>query len=413
MNAFKTFRSLPPENLKNLLTLFITGFFFWASITTLLPTLPTYIDDLGGTKRDVGLIMGSFAIGLICSRTWLGNWADRRSRKLVILIGTVVAASAPLGYLLVPHLNLLPLVRAYHGIAIAAFTTGYSTLVVDISPREQRGEIIGYMSLIAPIGMGIGPALGSFIQESSGYEVLFITSTIFGIVSFFLANLVREATVQERQQQQEDYKSLPQRSFWALFINPAFLYPTLIFLLIGLLFGALITFLPLFTRENGLNFSPGFFYSYAALSSFLGRVLAGGASDKYGRGIFITGSICFYGLSMMLLSHATSSAELIIAAIFEGTGGGILFPMLIALISDRSYPNERGRVYAICIGGFDLGGAIAGPILGIIDISYKQMFLVSGYLAIVSLVLFFTLSNKSPLRSLRFAFGLEKDHYAL
>jgi MFS family permease len=43
--------------------------------------------------------MGSFAIGLILSRSWLGNLVDRRSRKLVVLFGTIVAATAPLGYL--------------------------------------------------------------------------------------------------------------------------------------------------------------------------------------------------------------------------------------------------------------------------------------------------------------------------
>ncbi len=31
-------------------------------------------------------------------------------------------------------------VRAYHGLSIAAFTTGYSTLVVDFSPVRQRGD---------------------------------------------------------------------------------------------------------------------------------------------------------------------------------------------------------------------------------------------------------------------------------
>jgi MFS family permease len=329
------------------------------------------------------------------------------------LIGTFVAASAPLGYLFITSIGFLPIVRAYHGIAVAAFTTGYSTLVVDISPPKQRGEIIGYMSLVAPIGMGIGPALGSFIEDSAGYQALFIASALSGAIACFFGTLVKEATPGERKQQQEDYQALPQRGFWQLFFHPAFLYPTLVFLLIGLLFGVLIAFLPLFIQENNLKFSPGLFYSYAAVSSFLGRVLAGSASDKYGRGIFITGSICFYGLSMMMLSQAASNFELITAAIFEGTGGGILFPMLIALISDRSYSNERGRVYAICIGGFDVGGALAGPILGIFDISFKTMFLVSGYLAIVSLVLFVTFSNKSPLRSLRFAIGLEKDHYAL
>lgn len=54
--------------------------------------------------------------------------------------------------------------RAFHGVSIAAFTTGYSALVVDLSPPKQKGELIGYMSLAVPIGMAIGPAMGGIFR---------------------------------------------------------------------------------------------------------------------------------------------------------------------------------------------------------------------------------------------------------
>ena len=95
---------------KNLIFLFVAGLFFWISITLLLPTLPTYIQDVGGTTQQVGLVMGCFAIGLLVSRTWLGKIADQRGRKLVVLIGAFVAGTAPLGYIFIPvsytHLTL-------------------------------------------------------------------------------------------------------------------------------------------------------------------------------------------------------------------------------------------------------------------------------------------------------------------
>ncbi|NJQ96982.1 MAG: MFS transporter, partial [Hydrococcus sp. CSU_1_8] len=75
-------------------------------------------------------------------------------------------------------------IRAFHGISIAAFTTGYSALVVDISPLKQRGELIGYMSLAVPIGMAIGPALGGYLQDSIGYTPLFLVSAGLGLLGF-------------------------------------------------------------------------------------------------------------------------------------------------------------------------------------------------------------------------------------
>ncbi|MEL7418783.1 MAG: MFS transporter, partial [Cyanobacteria bacterium J06555_3] len=129
------------------------------SITLLLPTLPTYIQFVGGTTRQVGIVMGCFAIGLLASRSWLGKVADRRSRKIVILIGALVAALAPVLYVSADSIYSLAGIRAFHGISIAAFTIGYSALVVDLAPLKYRGTLIGQMNLAVPIGMSIGPAL--------------------------------------------------------------------------------------------------------------------------------------------------------------------------------------------------------------------------------------------------------------
>jgi MFS family permease len=413
VNVFHTLRSLDSPTRYQLLILFITALFFWTSLTVLIPVLPTYIQDLGGTKQQVGIVMGCFAIGLIFSRGWLGYLIDYRSRKLVVTIGAIVAATAPIGYLLAPDIPLLMVMRAYHGICVAAFATGYSTLVVDLSPVKQRGEIIGYMSLTAPIGMGLGPALGSSLQESIGYRGLFLLAAGLGAIALVLNSWIQEPSRKERLARQQAEGEVIERNFWALFWHPAFLSPTLIFALVGTIFGGIVAFLPLFIREDSLPISAGAFYSYAAISSVLGRFVVGGASDRYGRGLFITVSLFCYGLSMLLLIYARSTPELIFAAICEGAGGGIIFPMLLALISDRSYSNERGRVYAICIGGFDVGTALAGPLLGILDIGYRDMFAFSLGLAVLALLILFTLSNRSPLYSFRFAWGLERDRFAV
>ncbi len=57
----------------------------------MIATLPLYIKDIGGTPQQVGFVMGAFALGVILTRPWLGKLADRRSRKLVVLIGLAIA----------------------------------------------------------------------------------------------------------------------------------------------------------------------------------------------------------------------------------------------------------------------------------------------------------------------------------
>ena len=174
----KVLFSLDSNLRRNLLVLFAAGLLFWASLASLLPTLPLYIEDIGATKQQIGSIMGSFAIGLLLFRPLLGQLADKRGRKIVLIIGLLSAAIAPIGYNFVQSIPLLLMIRAFHGISIAAFSTGFLALVADIAPVENRGELIGYMSLTNPIGMAIGPALGGYLMEGYGYTALFILSSL-------------------------------------------------------------------------------------------------------------------------------------------------------------------------------------------------------------------------------------------
>ena len=80
----------------------------------------------------------------------------------------------------------------FHGISIAAFTTGFSALVADLSPPKQRGELIGYMGLVNPVGLGIGPAIGGFVQAEYGYPPLFIMSFALGMMGLFCAYQLTE-----------------------------------------------------------------------------------------------------------------------------------------------------------------------------------------------------------------------------
>lgn len=61
---------------------------------------------------------------------------DEQGRKRVILIGAVVVAIAPWGYIFLNSIPQMMVWRAFHGISIAAFTTGYSALVVDLAQNE-------------------------------------------------------------------------------------------------------------------------------------------------------------------------------------------------------------------------------------------------------------------------------------
>ncbi len=407
MNAFYTFDS---QLRRNLLFLFAAGLLFWSSMASLLPTLPLYVEDIGASKQQIGIVMGSFAIGLLVCRPYLGRMADERGRKIVLIIGVLAAALAPLGYAVVKSIPLLMALRAFHGISIAAFTTAYSALVTDIAPPDKRGEIIGNMSLVNPVGMAIGPALGGYLQASVGYIPLFLLSTGLAVSSLLCTLQIISPTLDTHPRGENNGSN-----FWQILLSPRVRIITIVMLLVGLAFGTLSTYVPLFIKSIKIDFNAGLFYSAAAITSFSIRLLIGKLSDRIGRGLFITIGIACYSISMFLLWQANSPLSFIIAALVEGIGGGTMIPMVVATVADRSQPHERGKIFAICVGGFDVGIAVAGPVLGSVSeqVGYRNMFAFAGVLTFLAIIIFLTQSSKDVRSSLRFALGRGKDAYAL
>lgn len=398
--------------------LFITGLLFWMSIGVLLPTLPAYLDSIGINQQQLGFIIGAFAIGLIATRPLLGKLADTRGRKLVLLIGTAVATIAPLGYLTVTSIPLLMIIRVFHGTCIAAFTTAYSALVVDIAPSKQRGEIIGLMSLTNPLGIALGPAIGGYLQVAEMYGTIFWVTIIGSSIAWIAASRLQEQSKESEPELLGDFdprqiERVPDISICKILTNPALSIPALVLLLIGFPFGAIHTFIPLYIQTSHIDFNPGLFYTIAASASFCARSVIGSRSDRYGRGIFIAGSLCCYTAGMACLATASGELSFIFGAMLEGLGSGTLIPMTVALVSDRSLPQYRGRVLSICIIGLDLGIAIAAPVFGSIakGWGYHAIFTIGTGMAASAIGVFLIWGNTNLRHSIGFCLGRDRDYY--
>ncbi|MEC4812909.1 MAG: MFS transporter [Scytonema sp. PMC 1069.18] len=393
---------------RNLLVLFATGLLFWSSFACLLPALPLYLAHHGATNQQIGIVMGCFAFGLLLFRTQFGQMADKRGRKIVLLIGTLVGAIAPLGYLVIQSIPLLMVLRIFHGVSVAAFVPGFNALVVDIAPAHKRGEIIGYMNLVHSIGVALGPALGGYIQATSNHTYLFLLSAGLSLISLLCAMQITDLKLEQQRQTQAS-------KFWQTLLSPRVRVPAEILLLVGLAVGTLNTFVPLYIKTTRVDLNIGLFYTAAAFSSFSVRLFIGKASDRMGRGLFITLSLICYFLAMLFLWMAHNAQMFLIASSFEGAGGSILFTILASMMADRSSPHERGRIFALCIFGWDIGLTAAGPICGYLaeQSGYRHMFGFNTLLTLIALFIFLTKSSKGFRNSLRFALGYGQDVYAV
>jgi predicted MFS family arabinose efflux permease len=86
---------------------------------------------------------------------------------------------------------------------------------------------------------------------------------------------------------------------------------------------------------------------------------------------------------------------------------------VITLVTDRCSADERGQFFSLCIGGFDIGIALAGPLFGWVaeQVGYSNMYLLDAGLALLGLIIFITQSSRNIPDSIKFALGKAEDIY--
>lgn len=432
MNIFFKF---DPVLRRNLIIFFGAALCFWSGLAGMLPNLSLYIKSFGANNQEVGWVMASFAIGLLGFRPKMARFSDSRGRKPALFIGLAVIALAPLLYLIVGWIPqttipvsigewqinvksavlLLAIARAFHGLSIAAFSTAYTAAIADMAPPQHRGELIGYMSLASPTGMALGPALGGYLQGS--FTFAFLTMTTLGTVGLLCVWASKEPARSPASPESTTPSKQPTSNiaFWKLLLKPTVRVPALILFMVGTAFGSMVAFIPLKVDSMGLAVNVGLIYTMSAIASFSIRALAGKASDQLGRGRFISSGLVFYSLAMFTLWQSNSAPMLLLAGALQGCGSGTLIPIIAALMADRSRPGERGLTFGLCLTGFDLGIALAGPVMGRIAdaTSYDLVFALAGVMTLFGLFIFITTSSKDLAHSVRFALQGGRDVYAI
>ena len=410
----KIFSNLNNKNHKNLVTIFLAGIFFWSSIFSLLPTLPIYIGTLTQSFEQIGIIMGSFSVGTIVFRSYCGKLSDRKGRGYMMQLGLVVAMIIPLSYALSNYIPLLIFLRVVHGISIAAYDSSYNALVSDIAPVEKRGEVIGYMSLVQPIGFVFGPTIGGLTYQFLGYQLLFVSASLLALVGYLLIFQIRSKINENNIQEPVSIKKPARSGFWQTILSARVITPALVLLSLGCGFGTLTAFMPILMQQKHISINAGTYYTIAALSGFMVRFFVGRVSNQWGRGIFISIGICFYALSMAIIYFASYDYEFVLSGIVEGFGSGLVFPGTVALLADRTFIQERGYIIGIAWIGFDLGIAISGPLMGMLIslVGITNIFAIATGVCLLGLVAFATQSNKSISDSLKFAVGKTGDRFA-
>jgi EmrB/QacA subfamily drug resistance transporter len=160
--------------------------------------LPTIQRRLGATVSDLQWIIDGYVLAFASLLLTGGILGDRYGRKKMFLTGLAVFTLASLGCGLSGSGGQLIAFRALQGVGSALLLPGTLSILTVTFPPEERSRAIGIWAGVSGLALALGPTLGGWIVERSGWETVFFINVPIGVLAFAIAwRTVRESVSEE------------------------------------------------------------------------------------------------------------------------------------------------------------------------------------------------------------------------
>jgi len=363
--------------LANLFTVSSFGAFF---------LFPLYIINHGGSKSDIGIIMGIFALSAVLCRPWISSMVDRIGRKRSYTVGCIIISILPLLYLLLRgsltefYLPLLFL-RVIHGVGVAICFTAAFTYIADIVPPDRLNEGIGMFGVTGLLGLAIGPVVAEIIIGRFGFDIFFLVTAGMAAMGLVLHFPLRESYRRSGHESSV--------SFFSVMFRKRTLTVAMLAGLFGFGLSATIGFVSPFAREQAIAFISLYFICYSG-AAVLTRFFGGRLADRVGEDRIIPYALALTGAGLFALIFLEGNAVLIIAGLMSGCGHGFLFPCLNALVIRDEPIDIRGKITGVFTGGIDAGAFAGSLMLGYIGewAGFRALFFTAGLALLLGLVVY-------------------------
>ncbi|HZG17277.1 MAG TPA: MFS transporter [Candidatus Bathyarchaeia archaeon] len=348
----------------------------------LLPTMPLFIKEIGGSESEVGLAAGAFTLTAVIFRPLVGGLLDRYGRRPFMIGGLLLFILSMYLYDWVGGMMSLLVLRVLHGASWAFSTTAVITSVTDMIPESRRGEGMGWFGLAMTVAMATGPMLGVWVLQNGSFHAIFLVATGLSAAAFLLVYATR-------------IPDQPKAATGRIELFDKSVLPvTICLFFLAVAYGGITTFLPLYAVSIQIN--PGTFFLVYALSLTLARPIAGKLSDRMGEGFVIVPSLIVTILSLVVLSFSSGLISVIIAAVLYGIGFGSAQPALQALNLRLVPPGKKGVANASFLTAFDLGIGIGSIMLGWVSqhTGYAMLFVVCAVSVAISTLVFVLIQSR-------------------
>jgi MFS family permease len=389
-----------PKNIGNMIfwAVCVMGLFAILSSTmSKNPVLPHFAESL---KTPEGFWTGFVAIastipGILISLP-AGSLSDILGRRKVLLISSLIFASAPFLYLLINFWWQLILVRFYHGFATGMFVPVAGALIAETFPTK-RGERISLFSSVTMVGRIIAPILGGFILEvtNKNFHSLYLAVGIAGVTAFITAlPFLREKKPVVRD---ENSKSVTLRGIVHGWKSVA---KTRGVLTVGFVeasqyyaYGSVEFFLVKYMGDvaNLDPFVQGTIMASQLVIVMLSKPYLGRVSDRIGRRTPIIAGALISGIPLVAVPFSTHFLILLLLSIMYGLGFSMVTSSTPALVSElvpmEVVGSAMGFLSTIMDVGQTLGPLICSLIL-VTSLGYIGLFSSITFVLTLSCVMF-------------------------
>jgi MFS family permease len=355
---------------KKLLTLMATAFIDMLGLLMIIPLLPFYVKNFGGSGVDIfgihfgigtiaGVIVAAFTVAQLLSAPMWGRFSDRVGRRPTLLIALAASGIAYLIFGFADSLLLLFLSRVVQG--AGGGTVGViQAYVADSTDPKDRARALGWLSATTNLGVALGPVLGSFAITLGKYDVLPGSSTLKmghaapGLMAAGLCfiNIIFAARYLTESRDATDHAtSEPPRTSrqvaWRVITNssePASRLIWIYAIAIGAFQGS-FSVLALFlnARFQVTEQTIGYFFMYVGSISVFTRVLLlGRMVDWLGEAKLSRLGLVLLAAGVVGMPLSRNLAMLAIAVALIPLGTAFTFPCVTALLSRVIRARERG-----------------------------------------------------------------------
>lgn len=337
----------------SLLIVYMTVFVYFLGFHALLPIITPYAISLGASVGVAGLIAGAYSAVNLLGNLGAGYWTDRLGRKMPLVMGLVIVGVALLFYPVAANPRALLWVRILHGLGAALVAPASLSYIGDSSLPGRRARAMAVYGAAIGLTTLIGPPLAGVMKDRVGYAPVFVALAALTLAASLPAYaLTREILPGAARSQAGQVRQILGRR--RLFVAFAATFCLLFSL------GTLIVFVPLAGETLGFSSARvGMVFASFALAATLVQVLpVGRLSDRWGREPLIMLGLALLMGALLLLPWLNRWGTWMAAMFLYGTGFGVMFPAMTALIADETEPQTRGTASGVFTAVFSLGASV-------------------------------------------------------